>query len=395
MTKITPQEALDRLNQGKRKSKGKPTEFVRDINDSVYLFRRGNEGMVAPADDELPAMLGRCDDGDFTLELPPVVEGWLQDYADEVTFHQEGDYIIEDTPEEAAALRKEVLPLVKAAWNQLSPYNDRLKFPEYTEKCMVGCVAVTIGQIMQYWGTKGYKRGCTATSLYKWSSGKVTVQPLPPITCFDYDHLTPSTPKTKEEIAAVATLLEYVGKALKLDYSPTGTGGKISIYTPLLISRLRLGKTITAISASTLGIDTFARRIYEDLAQGRPVAMRGSGSAGAHSFLCDGYDNVSDRFHFNWGWGGKYNGYFAMTALNPRSGYTFNSKKQAVVGIQPEYKLGDVNKDGDVSIADVMQISDDILNNKYEESADINSDGDVSITDATLVVDNILGKAKF
>lgn len=335
-------------------------------------------------------MIGECEDGDFTSDLPPVVEGWLQDYASEVTYHQGGDYIIEDTPAETAVSRMTIPAMVKAKWNQLAPYNDRLKFPEYSDKCMVGCVAVTIGQIMQYWGSRDYKRGCTATSLYKWSSGKVTVQPLPPITCFDYDHLTPSTPKTKEEIAAVSTMLEYIGKAVKLNYSPTGTGGYMSIYAPLLTSRLRLGKTITIISASTLGVDAFAQRIYEDLIQGRPVAMRGSGSAGAHSFLCDGYDASSDRYHFNWGWGGKYNGYFALIALNPRSGYTFNSNKQAVVGIQPEYKLFDANGDGDISLADVMTVNDNIMAGTYDEKSDVNSDGKVSMADTDQVVSQIL-----
>lgn len=392
MTKISPQEALQRITSqtGRRKAKGKPAEYVRTVDGSVFLFRMGGEGIVAPADDELPPMIGECEDGDFTSDLPPVVEDWLQDYASEVTYHQGGDYIIEDTPEEKATSRKTIPAMVKAKWNQLAPYNDRLKFPEYPDKCMVGCVAVTIGQIMQYWGSRDYKRGCTATSLYKWSSGKVTVQPLPPITCFDYDHLTPLTPKTKEEIAAVSTMLEYIGKAVKLNYSPTGTGGYMSIYAPLLISRLRLGKTITVISASTLGVDAFAQRIYDDLIQGRPVAMRGSGSAGAHSFLCDGYDASSDRYHFNWGWGGKYNGYFALTALNPRSGYTFNGNKQAVVGIQPEYKLFDANGDVDISLADVMTINDNIMAGTYDEKSDVNSDGKVSMADTEQVVSQIL-----
>lgn len=37
-------------------------------------------------------------------------------------------------------------------------------------------------------------------------------------------------------------------------------------------------------------------------------------SAG-HAFVCDGYYN--GYFHFNWGWGGNYDGFFKLTALTP------------------------------------------------------------------------------
>ena len=33
-----------------------------------------------------------------------------------------------------------------------------------------------------------------------------------------------------------------------------------------------------------------------------------------HAFICDGYDD-NGLFHFNWGWSGSHNGFFAMSAL--------------------------------------------------------------------------------
>ncbi|MFN8133936.1 MAG: C10 family peptidase [Bacteroidales bacterium] len=77
-----------------------------------------------------------------------------------------------------------------------------------------------------------------------------------------------------------------------------------------------------------------------ELDAGRPVLYAGFGSGGGHCFVADGYDNNS-YFHFNWGWGGAYDGYFQVNALNPSgtgigggSG-GFNSGHHAVIGIEP------------------------------------------------------------
>jgi len=54
---------------------------------------------------------------------------------------------------------------------------------------------------------------------------------------------------------------------------------------------------------------------------------------------------------------------------------------------------GDVNGDGEVTIADVNAIVDLILNGEYDGKADVNADGEVTIADVNAVVDIILGNA--
>ncbi len=72
----------------------------------------------------------------------------------------------------------------------------------------------------------------------------------------------------------------------------------------------------------------------------RPVLYAGFGSGGGHCFVADGYDN-NNYVHFNWGWGGAYDGYFAVSSLNPDGlgigGGTgsYNSGQQAIIGIEP------------------------------------------------------------
>lgn len=397
MVYITPQEALQRLPSSKRKAKGKgtATEFVRGIwpkvadNCAVYLFRRGKGGIIAPAIDTLPPLLGESDNADFSVELPPQLESWLKDYADEVDYSVFGSWLVEDEVGGGDALRADIPQLCQAVWGQDAPYNDNLTFGG--SKCKVGCWAVMVGIIMQYWGSKGYHRGCMATSKYSYVGRSYGIPGCAPITAFDYAHLA-SKPKTSAEKKAVATMLEYIGKACKVDYASAVTYAYTSISTPFLSSRLRLGSKIKAISASTLGTAKFAQLVYEELSQGRPVGMRGAHGNSGHYFVCDGYRAADDKYHFNWGWDGKYNGYYAMSALNPTAANTYNEGKQAIVGIQPEYKLGDIDGDGDITVTDVMRINNQIVKGGATMQSDINSDGDVTATDATLVVKHILGK---
>jgi hypothetical protein len=60
------------------------------------------------------------------------------------------------------------------------------------------------------------------------------------------------------------------------------------------------------------------------------------------------------------------------------------------------FTLGDVNEDGDVTIADVTALIDYLLGNNVSpfstEAADVYSDGDINITDVTALIDLLLGK---
>lgn len=411
MARISPSEALQRVSsaeqQGMRLGASKSVsvrnrplmEYVRDVSENVYLFRRGKEGLVLPADDEVVAVLGEAEQADFT-DMPPHVEWWLRGYAADIAWQESRPMLIEDASEEDAEVdkptasepRKSIPYMVKTKWGQGSPYNNHLDFGD--GRCMVGCPAVMIGQIMHYWGGKGYRRGCTATTEYYWKGERYKVKALPPIAMFDYANLTTSKPKTKEQIEAVATMLEHIGKAIKSNFDIDATWAQTDVYPPMMISRLRLGKTIRELQAVKVGETAFEEAIYQELLAGRPVGICGSNDsrAGSHAFICDGYNAATNKYHFNFGWDGGYDGYYAMTAINLTKDYNYNARKKAVIGIQPEYKLGDANRDGNVNITDAMTAINQSLKGTYTEEADINSDGKVTVADGQRIVNHILHK---
>lgn len=411
MARITPQEALQRVSsatqQGMRlvASKTKKsviTEYVRDVDSNVYLFRKGKEGLVLPAFDEVTPILGEAEQADFSVELPHHIQSWLSGYAEEmdlwenrlIVYDDEGNEIVaaaDDSGDaQGAEAKKDIAAMIKTAWAQTAPYNCKL--PQIDGKtCLVGCPAVTLGQLMYYWAKRGYRRGCTSTQQYRYGTDGVIVKALSPVTVFDYGNMSTGKPATAVQKEAVGTLLEYCGKALLMRYGVASSGVSPSTYLPLVQSRLRMGKAKT-IYADKMGEAAFADAIYAELAKGNPVAMGGYHANGGHSFICDGYRAKDNKFHFNWGWGGRYNGHYAMTALNPTSGNTYNLDKAAYTNIRPEYILGDANRDGKVNITDVMTAVDDVLEGKFDEAADVNSDGKVTVADSQRIVDHVLGR---
>lgn len=406
MAKITPQEAIQRLTATASRrvmaapgTKIAPVEFVRSVgvaDESVYLLRKGTEGFVAPADDTMTPCLAESDEVDYTLNLPPCLEDQLDEYAKEVEWWQSiGCHLpVEAAVEESekAVVSNDIPALIKTKWNQTSPWNQNLTFEG--KKCLVGCVPISIGQLLYYWAQKGYRRGCTASASYKTKTNLYEVAAMEPVTVFDFDHMVVGKPTTTEAKKAVADMLEHIGKAIKADYKPTSTGVYLNDYEKQLKSVFRLGDNITHIYASKLGLATFCERIRKELESGRPVMMSGYNSSysGGHSFLCDGYRAEDDKFHYNWGWGGSYNGWFKMGALTPNSSRNYSYYKHAFLGIQPAYKRGDVNRDGVVDVSDVLSAVDATLKGEYKEEADVMPDGKMTIDDAASIVDIILGK---
>ena len=53
--------------------------------------------------------------------------------------------------------------------------------------------------------------------------------------------------------------------------------------------------------------------------------------------------------------------------------------------------IGDVNDDGTVNILDIVQLTNMILSDDYQEIADLNADGNLNILDIVILVNIILG----
>ncbi len=101
----------------------------------------------------LPGVLGYTDKGTYTAgKMPENVQWWLNEYERQIEYYLNSGATNSTVTAQSASQRSDypiIQPLVKTQWNQSTPYNDLC--PEYQgEKCVTGCVATAMAQIMKY-----------------------------------------------------------------------------------------------------------------------------------------------------------------------------------------------------------------------------------------------------
>jgi hypothetical protein len=314
-----------------------------------YIFNYGTDGFViVSGDDNITPILGYSEESVFDPNnIPQNVKKWLEEYKNQILFVIDNNIQATQEIEEewtnyingsniGNAKATSVNPLMTTKWNQ-SPY--------YNAFCpngsVTGCVATAMAQIMKYWnyptigtGFHSYNHQTFGTlsanfgaTTYQWSS-------MPNI--------------VNSSNNAVATLMYHCGVSVDMNYSPQVSGAYvISAQSPVqhcseyaLKTYFGYKNTLQGVQRSNYNQTAWLNLLKAELNASRPILYAGFGSGGGHCFVADGYDN-NDYIHFNWGWGGAYDGYFQINALNPSGTGTgggtggYNSGHQAVIGIEP------------------------------------------------------------
>jgi len=292
---------------------------------SLYVYNFADGGFVlVSGNDACPPVLGYSTASEITENTQcPSLLALLESYSEEINWLH--THNVDNTSSIKTwvrirnksfnkRLRKNidiVKPLIPDInWGQGYPYNSQCPYcyggPE--NHCLVGCVAVAVGIIMKYWNSPLH---------YDWKN-------MP-------DQL--GSYSNDIEIQAVARFLSDIGKGVIMDYgsnSSSSNSKKVEDY---------LDSDIGYISSSCIkrieyGDYAWECKIKKELNEGRPVFYAGFKEYGSgHAFVCEGYDS-DNRFYINWGWYGKYNGYFSLDKLSPGSS-EYNRNQQAVINIKP------------------------------------------------------------
>lgn len=219
-----------------------------------------------------------------------------------------------------------VPPMLEAQWGQGNPYNDLCPVdPQGPDgNAYVGCVAVAMAQVMDYWNWP--LEGTGSVSYVHSVYGPISVNFAQQT--YDWEAITPGGPSNE-----VAELLFHSGAAVRMNYGPNGSSAQSSMVVTALRQYFGYQETTRMVYRSAYTEQAWADMIASELLAGRPVVYRGQGAAGGHAFDVDGL-RADGTFHLNWGWTSNYNGWFVLGNLNPGS-YTFNIAQAAVIGIAP------------------------------------------------------------
>ena len=298
---------------------------------AYYVFNAAKDRgfVIVSGDDRTEQVLGYSDRGNFDPEnVPENMQAWLDQYVEEIAMLDEGMITIDRSQSEVhPKAGSAVSPMLTSKWDQSLPFN--LQCPLFggsvLHYCVTGCVATAMAQIMYYhkWPSStsqtipGYKQSSdTAYDMHG------TTYPALSTTTFNWNimkdyYSSSETSETDNSNNAVAWLMRYCGQAVKMKYGVSSSSAVPS--SEVYVDYFRYSPRARKLFRIDYSYSQWENFILTELRANHPIIYGGKKHRGGHSFVCDGYDG-NGYYHFNWGWRGSDDGYFLLTALNPKGG---------------------------------------------------------------------------
>lgn len=311
---------------------------------TFYIFNSIDGFVIVAADDCETPIIGYSHENQFNPNDAPIqMEEYLQGFVARIQYAIENQLVADEVTAKQWALvkttgrltntksPKEVPPMITTHWHQGCLYNSLCPEMEHTPcgHAEVGCVAMAMAQIMHYWEFPKFGNG-----FHSYYSSNGTLSADFGNTTYQYE-LMPnalSDSSSYEEIEAVATLLCHCGVAVNMNYTDHGSGA-YSTDVPYALTHYFKYSGELHKDKPNGDLAGWLVKLKASLDNERPLLYSGQGSSG-HAFVCDGYDS-NDMLHFNWGWGGNGDGYYALGSLNPL-GHNYNNSNAAIFDIIPD-----------------------------------------------------------
>ncbi len=398
------------------------TEASSVEGNAYYVFNvQGGGWIIMAGDDRAKQVLAYGDKGNIDMnDMPGSMKDYLQLYKNQIEEMQsyKGQLIAKKSIQRNTVVE----PLLKSTWGQDEPM-DRMCPMVSGEHAAVGCGPLAMAQIIYYWKYPTEHPGLDQYYIY----GLGTIPALP-ATTFDYnlmlDSYTVYNPATggvslgtytDEQANEVAKLCRYCGQACQVRYnSSSGSytydqrdAFKTMGFTYTDVKLIGINPSYYCDNKNKYSQDEWIALIYAELEAGHPIPYHNVDFVDGHAWVLDGVD-ADGKFHMNWGWYERYNGWFefgAFTVYPNGETWNFNgSANEMVINVYPYegYVIpgddpvvpADVNGDGTLNVTDVTLLVDILLGAATIEDGmtpDVNGDGDLNITDLTSLIDMLLG----
>ena len=366
--RTTAKEKATKFMPGKRFVESKPFASARaqqpEKADAFYVFNaEDNQGyVIISADDRTQEVLGYAEYGNLDeTTMPENMKWWLEDIARQI--EALGTTLKPAVRNATRASMSAIEPLIKTEWGQDGPYNNmcpdgnHVDFDEAgydtSNRCITGCVATAMAQVMYYWQWPNTCEGLDEYSMGHWDNKGTDENPdwqftevckihALPATTFEWDKmkLTYNYDETGEAADAVANLMRYCGQASNMEY---GTGWSGTHLYPSAMVMLGYNKDCRELSRDYYTSADWEQMVYQELAEGRPVLYSGqSTDSGGHQFVVDGYRS-DGLYHMNWGW--RYLGSYSVLTVadasnengvsGSQNGYAFQFYQSTLFGVRP------------------------------------------------------------
>ena len=365
-----------------RQAPSRMTEAV----ENYYVFNIGNKDgyVIAAGDDCAPAILGYSDSGCINVDsMPCNMKAWLEEYDNQIRYmrdHGGSSTSSYKSPPSHPAIS----PMLTTTWGQGYPYN--INCPSFfgQGQCVTGCIATAMAQVMYYHRANSVNYTTAEIPAYACNSTweinsellRLRVDAIPYGSVIDWDNMldTYSGSPTEAQKQAVANLMKYCGAAVRMDYGMYASGAAFR-NIPIALNNYFGYSNETVLKNRNEYNDVYwDNLIYNELSNNHPVLYGGANSNGGHEFVCDGYSD-GGFYHINWGWNGSCDGYFLLSALNPRSSTNgYNLSQNAVLNAVPQGAV-------------IISFSDSKVKALCLQNWDKNGDGELSVKEASEVTD--------
>ena len=362
---------------------GEVKELKRMEATSVMGFEDGGFAIVS-TDDLLPEILGYSDTK-FDVNTKNENLKWWMEAMEAAGKHYVAKGIKRTPVVPNPDLYEPYVPtMCTTKWDQAVPYNnycppgvysgggDGHDYGNDTERCVVGCVATAMAQVLAHnkYPTTGIGTH-SVTVEQQGGNGTYTVNFEEAF--YDYDNMLDqyiAGQYTEEQAKAVALLSYHCGVASDMEYALDGSG----TYTNLAADGLR----------RNFGIDWMGL-IFKELSEGRPLMYGGVssswfGSVG-HEFVFDGYDE-NGLVSVNWGWSGDGDGYFDVDLLDVDS-YEWKYYQDMVIGIEGGAPVDLQTKD--LTLATPGTLANQIAEEDRLVTGELKITGDINSSDLKLL----------
>ncbi|MBP3763218.1 MAG: C10 family peptidase [Bacteroidales bacterium] len=324
----------------------------------LYIFAGQGTGFVVVAgDDCVQPVLAYAFDAPLPEAPHPGLRHWLNGYEVQIAEAVAAGYTpsaaVEEQWEQVTGEADEadtlilVAPMLTTRWDQGAPFNNLCPYDTpQRQRTVVGCAATAMAQVMKYWNYPAYGTGSHS---YEHSSyGTLSADFAG--TTYHWDLMVDDAtmfPSTAQR-NALATLSYHCGVAIEMDYGLSSGAWVLSFssYTPCvhnaLVNNFKYSEELTSRARHYVSDDDWFSFVDAEMEARRPMVYVGYDESGGHAFVLDGADSQK-RYHFNWGWSGYGDGFYALNNLAPgntggaggNATYTFNQDQGALFNIKP------------------------------------------------------------